>query len=170
MMSPETEKNPFVLVPLSVVSRRDLPANAKLLLAMVAGLCGRQGYCWATNAFLASRRWPEVALRVNLLAALEGKGLLRSVIHPERGNERRLYVRSEAPAGAAPRAPADTPPPAQTDVPGPAQTDVTGPAQTDVTPRSSDQGPDAQSAVTPHAQTCHQIDNSERIKEESEKY
>jgi len=48
------EQNRFSLIPEKVLRNKKLKSNEKLLYAVIYALTSKNGYCWATNKYLAN--------------------------------------------------------------------------------------------------------------------
>lgn len=85
----------WAVIPAAVRYDDQIPANAKLLYAEISSLTGRDGYCWADNAYFAGLyQMTERSIR-RLLDALQERGYIR--IEEERENhnvltQRRIYA------------------------------------------------------------------------------
>ena len=85
----------WAVIPAQIRYDDQIPANAKLLYAEISSLTGRDGYCWADNAYFAGLyRMTERSIR-RLLDALQERGYIR--VEEERENHnvltrRRIYA------------------------------------------------------------------------------
>ena len=84
----------WVVIPDSVLSDDNIPANAKLLYGRISALTTRAGYCWASNAQLAeaSKMSPDSVSR--LVSVLQKAGHIRLELENDQGNGstiRRIY-------------------------------------------------------------------------------
>ena len=78
---------------------RELSANAKLLYGEVKALCDQQGYCWASNHYLATLYGVHRETISLWLRQLRERGLIRIRLMPEEGNQRRIYLENIAAKG-----------------------------------------------------------------------
>ena len=90
----------WVVIPDSVLSDDNIPANAKLLYGRISALTTRAGYCWASNAQLAeaSKMSPDSVSR--LVSVLQKAGHIRLELENDQGNGstiRRIYQTLPAP-------------------------------------------------------------------------
>lgn len=90
----------WVVIPDSVLSDDNIPANAKLLYGRISALTTRAGYCWASNAQLAeaSKMSPDSVSR--LVSVLQKAGHIRLELDNDmdRGSTiRRIYQTLPAP-------------------------------------------------------------------------
>ena len=69
-----------------------LSANAKLLYGEIKALCDQQGCCWASNYYLATLYRVHKETVSLWLRQLRERNLIRIVITPEAGNQRRIYL------------------------------------------------------------------------------
>ena len=83
----------FAVVPMDVLERKDLNANAKLLYGEITGLTKRNGYCSATDKYIADRIGLSKKSIQKLMQELEGKELIRRDTNKTaRGTYRRIYL------------------------------------------------------------------------------
>ncbi len=52
--TPEREPSAYSVIPSKVLYDKKLSSTAKLLYAIISGLCNLKGFCWASNAYLSS--------------------------------------------------------------------------------------------------------------------
>ena len=45
----------FSIIPVAILEHKDLTDKAKLLYAQISSLTDKEGYCWATNKYLAEK-------------------------------------------------------------------------------------------------------------------
>jgi DNA-binding MarR family transcriptional regulator len=72
-----------------------MPAHAKLLYGDISALCKKEGYCWASNKYLAELYGVSRGTITNWIKALESAGYIRTVAeYGEKGNieRRRIYL------------------------------------------------------------------------------
>ena len=72
---------------------RKLPANAKLLYAEIKALCDQQGYCWASNYYLATLYGVQAKVVSRWIHQLREREYLR--IEVSQGNQRKIFVRGD---------------------------------------------------------------------------
>lgn len=69
----------LAVIPYSILSDKDLEANAKLHFGCLAGLSKKNGYCWATDDQLAEMHEVSTRQILRWMKALESKGYIRRV-------------------------------------------------------------------------------------------
>ena len=83
----------YAVIPAAVRYNEELPANAKLLYGELTALCGRDGYCWASNEYFAELYHVASVTVSRWVSALEKLGCIRTeMVATERGSERRIYA------------------------------------------------------------------------------
>ena len=92
-MDRKSEGGYYAVIPAVILFHEDLSANAKLLYAILTNLCDRDGYCWATNEYLAEQFSTSERAVSRWIAQLEKLGFIRSEMVPNtKGSERRIYA------------------------------------------------------------------------------
>lgn len=92
-MDRKSEGGYYAVIPAVILFRDDLSANAKLLYAILTNLCDRDGYCWATNEYLAEQFKISERAVSRWIAQLEKLGFIHSEMVPNaKGSERRIYA------------------------------------------------------------------------------
>lgn len=92
-MDRKSEGGYYAVIPAVILFRDDLSANAKLLYAILTNLCDRDGYCWATNEYLAEQFSTSESSVTRWISQLERLGFIRSEMIPNaKGSERRIYA------------------------------------------------------------------------------
>lgn len=76
MLREVLEPNFFAIIPIQILERRDISANAKLLYAEIMALSKKSGVCFATNDYLAERLGLEGRSITRLVKELEGNHLI----------------------------------------------------------------------------------------------
>lgn len=66
----------FSVIIAEVMDSPFLPPGAKLLYTKISGLCNREGYCWATNKFLADELFKSTCTIKRWLRILQDQGLI----------------------------------------------------------------------------------------------
>lgn len=116
------EPHYFAVVPMEVLERRDLNANAKLLYGEITGLTRKNGYCMATDKYIADRIGLRKDSIRNLMQKLELKNLIRrETTKTAKGTYRRIYLTWRTPPAAsdnATRSAGDSRPVASADATG----------------------------------------------------
>lgn len=83
----------FAVVPMDVLERKDLNANAKLLYGEITGLTRRSGYCNATDKYIADRIGLSRKSIQKLMQELAEKDLIRrDTRKTSKGTYRRIYL------------------------------------------------------------------------------
>ena len=81
-----------VNIPANVRFDRKLSAHAKLLYGEIKALCDKEGYCWATNRYLASLYGVKKETISYWLRQLKNRQLIRIQIIEELANQRRILL------------------------------------------------------------------------------
>ena len=85
--------NFYAVIPLSILESKLLSANAKLLFAEIVALSKKNGYCFATNRYLAERIGVSERSIRNQLRELKGEMLISVSFDPDKvGTYRYIYV------------------------------------------------------------------------------
>jgi hypothetical protein len=96
-----TEKHPFVSsyahLPAAMQAEHGLPLTVKLFYGEIVSLCRQTGFCWATNAYLATRSRVTKRTVCRWLTLLQRKGYIRLRVEKGRGNRRRIFLTHPAP-------------------------------------------------------------------------
>ena len=71
----------------------ELSANAKLLYAEVKALCDQQGYCWASNHYLATLYGVQAKVVSRWIHQLRQREYIR--IEVTQGNQRKIFVQGD---------------------------------------------------------------------------
>jgi len=80
------------VIPTLLLENDKIPLRAKRLYGLIASLCKKRGYCWATNKFLAQEtRIPLGTIR-KYLKKLENQNWIRLEIELKEGNKRRIFL------------------------------------------------------------------------------
>src|SRR3990167_4459996 len=67
----------WCLIPPTIVSRRDLTSNEKLIVGRVIGLSTKSGYCYASNKWLGKQFGLSGGSTSNIISSLVKKQLLK---------------------------------------------------------------------------------------------
>ena len=89
----------FVIITGPVLDQRKLADSAKILYGRVRSLSDREGYCWASNHYLAEISGCSERTIARLLAQLEEFGFIEMDEVPsdkKGGRERRIYIGNRA--------------------------------------------------------------------------
>ena len=91
----------YAIIPAEVRYDETIPANAKLLYGEISALIGSEGYCFASNEYLADRFKMTHEAIARLITKLEKAGHIKRVIEKENGQivARKLYLRVSVPDG-----------------------------------------------------------------------
>ena len=79
-------------LPASVRFDRTLSAHAKLLYSEIKALCDQQGYCWASNHYLAKLYGVQKETVSVWLRQLRNRGWVRIQLDQAQGNLRKIYL------------------------------------------------------------------------------
>ena len=82
----------YAIIPAPVMYAESLSANEKLLYGTISGLCRQEGYCWASNQYLADLYKVGRNVISKWLAHLRAEGFIEIEIDREAGNRRRIYI------------------------------------------------------------------------------
>ncbi len=104
-----TVKQAFVCsyahLPAALEGDQTLPLTVRLLYGEIAGLCHQTGFCWATNAYFASRCRVTKRTIGRWLSLLQRKGYIQLQQDKTRGNRRQIFViNAQLPPAYAPPA------------------------------------------------------------------
>lgn len=92
-MGRKVEGGYYSVIPSVVLFHEELSANAKLLYAVLTNLCDGEGYCWATNEYLASLFGLSERTVSRWISQLEKLGFIRlEMVTNAKGSERRIYA------------------------------------------------------------------------------
>ena len=102
MSEHEVRPSYFAIIPADVRYHTALSPNAKLLYGEITALADRNGYCWASNEYLATQfRWGERTVS-RLVAQMKSLGLIRiEMVTTGKGTERRIYIGIDSAEGVA---------------------------------------------------------------------
>ena len=92
----------FAIIPSEVRYDDSIPANAKLLYGEISALIGSDGYCFASNQYLAERYGLTHEAVARLITKLEDAGHIKRVIQRNESGQivaRKLYLRVSLPDG-----------------------------------------------------------------------
>jgi len=80
--NPELDPKPsyFVIIPGNIMYDKRLPTKAKLLYGIITSLCRREGFCWATNEYLAKPFEAHKTTVSKWIAALEKYKHIKTMI------------------------------------------------------------------------------------------
>lgn len=87
-----SDPNYYAIIPAPVRYCKDITPNAKLLYGEIAALCGKEGFCWATNAYFANLYEVGASTISEWVASLSRNGFIRVSVDPSRGNLRKIYL------------------------------------------------------------------------------
>ena len=73
----ELHRSLYAVIPARVLDDEELRANGKILYGEISSLCQSEGYCWASNAYLATRMKLSPKTIVALIKQLCDRGHLR---------------------------------------------------------------------------------------------
>ena len=92
----------YAIIPADVRYDEGIPANAKLLYGEISALIGEDGYCFASNEYLASRFKMTHEAIARLITKLEKAGHICRVIEKDESGQimtRKIYLRVSVPDG-----------------------------------------------------------------------
>lgn len=79
-------------IPTLLLEDKEIPIRAKKLYGLISSLCRKEGYCWASNKFLAEYSEIPIGTLRKYLKLLERKEWIKSEVSPEEGNQRRIFL------------------------------------------------------------------------------
>lgn len=95
-MYPQIEQdnhpNLFAVIPAKVRYDKNLSSTAKLIFAEISALSGKEGYCWASNAYFADLYGCTKDTISRVISELEKYGYISVIIDKVGGNKRRIYA------------------------------------------------------------------------------
>ena len=77
----------FITIPYDLLARTDLTASEKNLMGLIHSLSAKEGYCFASNQYLADALGMKLSGIRNCLTELYSKGLITRVIKRKDNNE-----------------------------------------------------------------------------------
>lgn len=89
----------FAIITGPVLDNQELADSAKILYGRVTSLADREGYCWASNRYLAEISRCGERTITRLLTQLEDLGFIETEVLPsdkKGGRERRIYIGNRA--------------------------------------------------------------------------
>lgn len=87
------EPNLYAIIPVSILERPDMSANAKLLYAEINALAKKSGVCFATNEYLGDRLGLSRGSMKKIVKELSDKKLVRvDITKNKKGTWRRMFV------------------------------------------------------------------------------
>ena len=92
----------YAVIPADVRYDQNIPANAKLIYGEISALIGPEGFCYASNAFLAGNYgFTEEAVSRMITKLIKAGYIIRELDKDGSGQiiRRRLYLRASAPDG-----------------------------------------------------------------------
>ncbi len=92
-MGKKFEGGYYAVIPAVILFDAHLSANAKLLYAIITSLCDQEGFCWASNDYLAAQFETSERAVSRWISQLERLGVIRSeMVANAKGSERRIYA------------------------------------------------------------------------------
>ena len=82
----------YAIIPAAVRYDQELPAGAKLLYGEITALCGKEGYCWASNGYFAKLYGTDKGTISRWIRKLIKQKHLKCKIDKTAGNKRHLYL------------------------------------------------------------------------------
>lgn len=98
MQEQKKRKIGWILIPPYIAGRSDLLDSEKLLYGKIQGLISNEGYCFASNEYLAENVSKSAGRVSKIVSSLEKKGLVKTVVRKSRKengtmvSDRRIYV------------------------------------------------------------------------------
>ena len=93
----------FSIIPVAILEHKDLTDKAKLLYAQISSLTDKEGYCWATNKYLAEKHGCTSRAIQMRLSELAEHGFIR--IEQQDNGQRFIYMGTTLNIGAKKNAP-----------------------------------------------------------------
>lgn len=101
-MVEENQPSYYAIIPADVRYDDTIPPNAKLLYGEISALIGKEGYCYASNEYLAERFKMTHEAIARLITKLEKAGHIQRVIEHDKSGQvvaRKIYLRVSVPDG-----------------------------------------------------------------------
>jgi len=96
MMTEQTNRNYYAIIPANVRYDKTLTANAKLLYGEITALTNDKGYCWASNGYFAELYEVSKETISRWISILEKNGYVNTqIIYRDNSKEileRRIYI------------------------------------------------------------------------------
>lgn len=91
----------YAIIPAPVRYHTELSANAKLLYGEISALCGREGFCWANNAYFSQLYTVTERSVIRMIRSLEEYGFISTIVErdPKSGQVkgRKIYLKESTP-------------------------------------------------------------------------
>ena len=81
----------YAVLPAEVRYDPELGSTEKLLFAEITALCNKEGYCWASNAYMAKLFSVSVVHISRMISRIEDRGYIHVEIDHEHGNRRKIF-------------------------------------------------------------------------------
>jgi len=78
----------YIIIPENILTNHELSAEAKLLYGDIAGLCQKEGYCWASNRYFATRHGANERSIKRWFSDLTKNGIITCDV--SKGNQREI--------------------------------------------------------------------------------
>ncbi len=84
----------FYIIPAILVENSS--ATKALLYGLITSLANKDGFCWASNSFLADKLGVKPTTISHYISDLEKGGWLHREVDPKEGNKRKIYITDKA--------------------------------------------------------------------------
>jgi len=82
----------YAVIPAKILLDMDLSSQAKLHYGVISALCGKLGYCWATNKYLGDIFGQSERSVQRYLSELKDRKHITIEIDMMAGSERKIYL------------------------------------------------------------------------------
>ncbi len=86
------QPNFYAIIPATVRYDNDIIPNAKLLYGEISAMCGKEGYCWAENAYFAELYNVSNSTISRWISQLEKANHIKTELNKLEGNSRKIFI------------------------------------------------------------------------------